>query len=83
MGDGTCVVASRTQGAETPGVRETICKETRVARTNHDLYYHHHHHPLQGLLHGRHRMQQLATAEEETDQEEPGIIPQGNKTAME
>ena len=35
------------------------------------------------LLHGRHRMQQLVTAEEETDQEEPGIIPQGNKTAME
>ena len=82
MGDETCVVASRTQGAETPGVRGTTCKETRGARTNHDLYYHHHYHPLQGLLHGRHRMQQLATAEE-TDQEEPGIIPQGNKTAME
>ena len=81
MGDETRVVASRTQG-ETPGVRETTCKETRGARTNHDLYYHHYH-PLQGLLQGRHKMQQLATAEEETDLEEPGIIPQGNKTAME
>ena len=74
MEDETRVVASRTQGAETLGVRGITCKGTRGARTNHDLYYHHQ---------GGHKMQQLATAEEETDQEEPGIIPQGNKTAME